>query len=295
MSQTPDTQTPDTRTLQQKHRPYNLRVTDLRDQAWCEQQLAFGLVDGREETEVMRAGSERHQALHEEIAEIITVRPKTREDMWGIHMWNALAGMQLLKHTGLGREIPVFGIFQDTWIVGIIDQLQAHPEHDHIELLDTKTRRSPSMPRIEQKRASRYQLAIYKYLFDQMTQPDFPTQDFLSDFRLNPTTPFSEEVLQELNAHELPFTCLEELLPITLHTFSDARPLSNRLSIRYEWQQDQTPLGTDSFNYTRELVEQRLSYHLPFWRNERPPTGVGPKETWKCRYCEFQNQCSFFR
>lgn len=279
----------------ERHRPYNLRVTDLRDQAWCEQQLVFGLTQGREETAQMRAGTERHEALHEEITEIIRVQPQTREDMWGLHLWNTFAGVQLLKQTGLGREIPVFGQIEGQWVVGIIDELQLSPEHT-LHLLDTKTRRRNFLPRIEQKVTSRYQLACYKYLFDRITTRDatqdiFTPEDFFQGLQLSPDATFSDSMKEQMEPHGTLPPDLGSLMNQTLQACHSLPLIDPTLHIRYEWQQDHSLIGVDTFPYREDRVIQRSAFYLQYWRGEREPVGVPPREGWKCRYCEFQNQC----
>lgn len=276
---------------QERHRPYNLRVTDLRDQAWCEQQLEFVLEEGRPTTPAMQAGSKRHEALHEEITEIIRVRPQTREDMWALHLWNAWAGLQLVCTSGLGREIPVFGKLYGEWIVGIIDEL--HLESDGtLKLIDTKTRKRPSLPRLEQKQTTRYQMAIYKHLFDQMASGDFPIVDWLRDFRLDPHVPVSESLQKELELYGMSSVTLESLLPRVFTLFTEVPLLSSELQVRYEWQEDNRLLGVDTFPYREDWLEHRATFHLQYWRGERRALGIPAREKWKCRYCSFKEKCT---
>lgn len=50
-----------------------LSVTDLSAQAWCEQQLALGLQHGRQRTQAMQKGIERHEALELELHDIVNI------------------------------------------------------------------------------------------------------------------------------------------------------------------------------------------------------------------------------
>lgn len=108
----------------QQFRRFGLRVTDLSDQLWCEQRLALSLARGKEETPEMKQGKERHQALDEEITEIVRVRPETRADIRASALFNAWAALVQLQQQGICREIPVFGYLGELWVVGVIDQVR---------------------------------------------------------------------------------------------------------------------------------------------------------------------------
>lgn len=279
------------RTPWQRYRRHGLRVTDLRDQLWCEKQLEFTLEHGREQTEAMREGEERHRELHEEITEVIEVRPRSREDLWALHLFNAWAGLQQLTRDGICRELPVFGFVDRLWVVGIIDQLEVSDDGKALILTDTKTRRSPRLPTMAQKRTTRLQMMLYRMLFLKLAREMLREEDFFSTLSLDPQAPFTPSFAQELQEVGLPALSLDLLLPLTLRAFQSVPPLSPHLVIRYEWQQDQSLLGEDRFRYHAGWLRQQLEGNLLYWYGEREAHFVDPNERWKCRYCSFQQQC----
>lgn len=272
-------------------RRHGLRVTDFSDQAWCEQQLEFVLHHGREQTEVMRQGASRHQELHAEITEILEVKTETREDWWGLRMLNTHNALLQLAQEGICREIPVLGQIQGVWLMGIIDQLH-YDEHHSLRLIDTKTRRSPSLPSEAQKRTTRIQLMLYRYLFDQRVRENLSLTHFYSELELDPEASFSAEFIEALERFGIEDRSLSALIPRTLHHFQQTPCIADPLEIRYEWQEDRSYLGSDTFPFQAQWLEQQIKNSLVFWHGQREAQGVPFQDKWKCRYCQFQSRCS---
>lgn len=276
----------------ERYRPYGLRVTDLRDQTWCEKQLEFTLKFGREQTKAMKEGEQRHQELHEEITEIIKVKPRSREDLWGLHLYNSLAALLQLQRDGICRELPVFGPIGDTWLVGIIDEL-VMTEQNTISLTDTKTRKSQRLPTEAQKRTTRFQMMLYKGLFDRLSSGKTNEAIFFERLSVSPETPFTEEFQAGFAPEQLPATNLKTLAPLVFSCFQQAPPIEDPLLIRYEWQQDKSLLGVDAFPHSEAWLKIQINQTMPFWLGRRPARFVPHNEKWKCRFCPFRGQCSF--
>ena len=276
----------------EQFRHYNLRVTDLSSQAWCEQQLEFVLHHGQTKTKEMKAGTKRHDELHREIAEVLEVEPQTREDLWGLHMLNAWSALQQLHHEGLCREVPVFGKIQDTWFMGIVDQLE-HNKTEEVLLSDNKTRRKPSLPSNAQKLTTRLQLMLYQQLLRQLASESFPTTEFFQHFALDSDSSFSPQFLEALEEVHLPALTLGAMLPIALEAFQQMGPLSNNLLTRYEWQEDRSHLGNDEFTFRPQWLNFQVQSSLDYWHGQRKARGVSNSERWKCRFCEFRNNCPY--
>lgn len=273
-------------------RKYGLKVTDFSDQLWCEKQMEFTLHRGKEKTEAMVQGSARHQELHEEITEIVEVKATSREEWWGLQLYNAWACLRQLRHEGICREIPVFGKIQGIWLLGIVDEL-IEGEDGQVVLSDTKTRRKPSLPSDAQKLTTRIQLMLYKHMFDQLVTADFPSDDYFTELRLNPEAPFSSEFIDGFEGLRLPGHDLGTALEETLATFRKAEPLAPKLETRYEWQTDQSYLGSDIFPFSKNWLQHQVKTSLSYWRGQREARGVPRSERWKCRFCNFQNDCPY--
>ncbi|KFZ15598.1 hypothetical protein V501_02642, partial [Pseudogymnoascus sp. VKM F-4519 (FW-2642)] len=106
----PEPPVPDTRTPLQRYRSFPrkaLSVTDLVSPAWCELQYSLTLsLHGRKpRTEAMKRGSEVHAALEEEVYTSVQIEIATKEDAWGLRVWNVIQGLRTLRETGMTREL----------------------------------------------------------------------------------------------------------------------------------------------------------------------------------------------
>ncbi|KAF8455249.1 exonuclease V a 5' deoxyribonuclease-domain-containing protein [Kalaharituber pfeilii] len=87
---------------------------------------------------------------------------------------------------------------------------------------------------------------------------------------------------------------LSGLLSILDITFSMAMPaLSNTLSVSYRMQKDQNILATKIVEYNEQHLEEHLIDVLKWWQGQREAVGVPIEEAWKCRSCEFADECEW--
>ncbi|TKA74074.1 hypothetical protein B0A55_05232 [Friedmanniomyces simplex] len=111
-----------------------LSVTDLVSPAWCELQYFFSLSRyGRvRRTPAMKQGSSVHKVLEEQVHTEVPVEVVTKEDRFGLRVWNVVQGLRTLRREGMTRELEVWGVLGgedgedggDGEVVnGIIDQI----------------------------------------------------------------------------------------------------------------------------------------------------------------------------
>lgn len=120
----------DGRSPLQKFRSYPrkpLTVSDLTSGAWCELQYEYTLTrlpgGRRTRTQAMRQGSKLHQKLEDEVHTIVKVDILTKEDGFGLRLWNLVQGLRTLRDTGLTRELEVWGIVDGNLVNGVIDSV----------------------------------------------------------------------------------------------------------------------------------------------------------------------------
>jgi len=109
-----------------RSKPRNpLSVTDLVSPAWCELQYFYTLSKfGRKpRTQAMQRGSVIHEKLEREVHTFVPVQAKSKEDKFGLKIWNAIQGLRCLRETGLTRELQVWGVIEGQVVNGIIDEL----------------------------------------------------------------------------------------------------------------------------------------------------------------------------
>jgi exonuclease V len=108
---------------------------------------------------------------------------------------------------------------------------------------------------------------------------NFMIQQFQQTFLLNPkfsvpSTPFSTPQ----SIHDMP-TSSTRLSPILTVTY-----LSSKTS---------ELLGSKSILFDASLLKDYLEDNLSWWKGEREARGVELQEAWKCRSCDFRNDCSW--
>ncbi|VAI71152.1 unnamed protein product [Triticum turgidum subsp. durum] len=142
-----------------------LAVTDITATEWCDKQMEFVLEHGKpERTEAMKAGSDRHAQLEQEVIERVDIAVRSAEESWAVKFMNFIVGSNQLLFNGMTRELPVIGVVEGSWMVGIIDELRMPVDgiSFHPILVDTKTRFKATIPSEAQKRNGRLQLMCYK-------------------------------------------------------------------------------------------------------------------------------------
>ncbi|KUJ16948.1 uncharacterized protein LY89DRAFT_646003 [Mollisia scopiformis] len=125
---TEDPNTPDARSPLERFRTQPkkaLSVTDLVSPAWCELQYWYTLTKhGRKrQTAAMREGSRVHKVLEEQVHTTVHVNIETKEDAWGLRIWNVIQGLKTLRDTGQTRELEIWGTVDGLVVNGVIDEL----------------------------------------------------------------------------------------------------------------------------------------------------------------------------
>ncbi len=276
--------------LIQEYRPNGIAVTDLSAQLWCEKQLEFSLEKGRKETEEMRTGKDRHRELHEEIAVLVKVEPKTLVDSIALRLHNSQVGLKRLIFTGMTREIPLFGKINSLFLMGITDELIFR--NNKFYILDTKTRQKRSMPSEAQKRTTRFQLMLYNKLIQDLIDKKFTTEDLLNFYSFIPSDKISDDFKKQINKiGDKIEPNIKRLCNETFGLFQKLPLPEKTMKIRYEFQQNKQLIGEDEFNFDIASFQRDCNFVEEFWLGKRKAIPVGINNAWKCNYCEFNDIC----
>lgn len=102
-----------------------LSVTDLISPSWCELQYWYVLTKHgkKRRTPAMRQGSEVHKILEDQVHQTVAVDITSKEDAWGLRIWNIIQGLKTLRETGMTRELEVWGTVDGLVVNGVIDEL----------------------------------------------------------------------------------------------------------------------------------------------------------------------------
>ncbi|KAF5655798.1 exonuclease v [Fusarium heterosporum] len=234
----------DGRSPLQRFRSYPKRpltVTDLTSGAWCELQYWYTLTrlpgGRRTRTAAMKQGSKIHQKLEDEVHTTVQIDITSKEDAFGLKLWNLVQGLRTLRETGLTRELEVWGMVDENLVNGVIDSVSHenpnpefeaelssqdsganqrqssltdyfpskntnHTKHSQpkVYLADVKTRGSFTPVSNAQIRPAKIQLLLYHRFLSDMAAGKL---DFIKVFRrygLNPDETFSDTFIAQVGS-----------------------------------------------------------------------------------------------
>lgn len=280
--------------LSRFRRRKGLYVTDVTATEWCEKQMEFILLFGKpESTPAMKAGCTRHAKLEEEVIKKVEVRVESLEDIWALKFMNFIICANQLLFEGLTREVPVVGLVQGVWMVGVIDELRmpVAGEDRNLMLIDTKTRVRPRLPTEPQGRNGRLQLMCYKYLWDNLVSEKFPSDQFFEYFSLDSRCILSDEIKRLMVDSDFSAATLGDVVGYFSNFCSVLPRALDQLLLRYELQEDNSLIGEDEFTYDDNWLKAQIQSSLEFWQGEREARFTPQKEQWKCQYCQFASVC----
>jgi exonuclease V len=86
----------------------------------------------------MKQGSKVHRVLEEQVHTIVPIQTETKEDRFGLKIWNTIQGLRTLRATGLTRELEIWGTIDGQLVNGVIDELSyTCPDPQLAESLET--------------------------------------------------------------------------------------------------------------------------------------------------------------
>jgi exonuclease V len=374
-SEEPDTRSPLERFRTQPKKA--LSVTDLVSPAWCELQYWYTLTrHGRKRrTPAMKQGSVVHKKLEDEVHTTVKVDIATKEDAWGLRIWNVIQGLRTLRATGQTRELEIWGILDGLVVNGVIDELsficpdeqlekvlekssesqqavsdpdqttisnyfsaagatslneatgsQRRSQSHKVYLCDVKTRSVRSLPAETAFRPTKMQLMLYHSLLSSLATNNVDFGILTTRYDLDPLRPFSDSFIaqvgglnddlfcdtgsipagsQELDQWSqdsmstlLAHNCLSALWSLMMSEFQIVLPdgaASLGTVLRAEYRKSDTGevMGSKTFAMDEDVLKSYVEHEMKWWRGEREPQGVVIEEAFKCRSCEFADDCEW--
>ncbi|KAK6503128.1 hypothetical protein TWF481_008163 [Arthrobotrys musiformis] len=180
-------------------------------------------------------------------------------------------------------------------------------------VLDLKTRASARIPEpgSSQSVSVHIQLMLYRHLLSDMIKAtpksmvkklckyhDISADEPFSDDLIaglagngNETEPGSDElsVLLENNSIEKLYTLFQKKLKQTIST------VAPELTVVYRGQRDGKFMDSAEYMADDEMLKQHLDSVVAWWKGLRETVGVPVKEAWKCRNCEFSENCQWIK
>lgn len=222
-------------------------VSDLTAGSWCELQYFYTLTKlpygKRTRTAAMKEGTRVHKDLEDEVHTTVRVEVTTKEDAFGLKLWNLVQGLRTLRDTGLTRELEVWGFVDGNMVNGVIDGVShQHPDPKIQEqrrqekgakksrssitnyfpserpenkktpktppayLTDVKTRGKPKPANTAQLRPAKVQLFLYHRFLADMAAGKLDFLSVLQRYDLDPDRPFSDAFIAQMaSMHEEEF------------------------------------------------------------------------------------------
>lgn len=186
----------------------------------------------------MKEGSKVHQKLEDQVHTTVQVEIATKEDAFGLKIWNIIQGLRTLRDTGVTRELEVWGLVDGNVVNGLIDFLtyenpnpefeeewinsqdsQAGAESQHkitnffptdrpeepgrkhtrkVYLTDVKTRGTKSIPKGVALRPTKVQLYLYHHFLSGMASDQLNYLQVFRRYGLDADAPFSDAFLAEI-------------------------------------------------------------------------------------------------
>lgn len=102
-----------------------MTVTDVVGPGYCEVKFWYNLTNyGKTPTtKAMKQGTKIHKQKEMEVHTEVPVAIATKEDKFGLRLWNVIQGLRTLRATGLTRELEVMGLVEGEVMIGIIDEV----------------------------------------------------------------------------------------------------------------------------------------------------------------------------
>ncbi|KAF2742725.1 hypothetical protein M011DRAFT_259953 [Sporormia fimetaria CBS 119925] len=334
-----------------------LSVTDLVSPAWCELQYSFVLTRfGRKpRTQAMKQGSKVHKVLEEQVHTFVPVQTASKEDRFGLRIWNVIQGLRTLRETGMTRELEIWGVLEGQLVCGVIDEVSYKCPDTRFEeelvktaaektgemasqsqrnianyfapvdtaavpgtqatrpvyIADVKTRGVKSLPSGASLRPTKMQLMLYKKMLQSLAQNDVDADVVFARYSLNPLQPFTiTEVagMDSSQADETDFpsetpgfvadmethTNLSALWSLMISEFAETfTGVSDVLRAEFRHSKDGDVIGSELFVYEKGTIEEYIAREMGWWKGERPAVGVEVEEAFKCRSCDFADECEW--
>ena len=345
-----------------------LSVTDLVSPAWCELQYFYALSKfGRKpRTQAMKTGSKIHQDLEDQVHTAVPVQVKSKEDRFGLRIWNVIQGLRGLRETGLTRELEVWGVLRGQVINGVIDELSytcpdpayeerhelskveksggtlplgqlsiqqafakasgAHSEANakdawvgtmepdrQVYITDVKTRGVRSLPSGVALRPTWMQLMLYRKLLESLSLNTVDAETIFARYDVAPLESFSEVFMLEAGSIHSDHIQLDPEIPNDL-VHNDLRSHPNLLSLwslmvseyqqsvpfvsdmlRADFRYSKTGdmIGSKLTIYSTVTIEEYVKGEMEWWNGVREAKGVDIEEAFKCKVCDFADECTW--
>ena len=209
---------------------------------------------------------------------------------------------------------------------GVIRSLRSmRKKTSKVYLTDVKTRGVKTIPKAPAFRPTLMQLMLYQLLLSELATDKVEADFIFNRYSLKSNANFSDSFIAQIgslnevfyDAPSDPFqsperkasdqdpiqllldhNSLSRLWSLMIQEFQRTIPnginsIGNVLKAEYRDQTDGTILGVKTFLYDRSVITEYVENELRWWRGEREAQGVMIEEAYKCRLCDFAEDCTW--
>ena len=227
-------------------------------------------------------------------------------------------------------QIPITDFFEpgegQSSSQGVLKDIQSmRRKTSKVYLTDVKTRGVKSIPKGASFRPTLMQLMLYHFLLSNLATNKVDANIIFERYSLDPNASFSDSFVAQIaglteSYHELttdsllsqehqepPRDSIQTLLEnnslhrlwsLMIQEFRRTMPagvdsFGDVLKVEYRDQLSGDILGVKTFLYDRDVIQEYLKNEMSWWRGERAAQGVMVEEAYKCRICEFAEECTW--
>uniref|UniRef100_A0A060T6V7 Exonuclease V, mitochondrial n=1 Tax=Blastobotrys adeninivorans TaxID=409370 RepID=A0A060T6V7_BLAAD len=280
-------------------RPQKFSVTDLTTQ-YCELRSFYQFIMSEPpiDTRRMEEGTRIHKEL-EDAAKVSVQVPEeavhTPEDAWAAKFLTNIDTIGQFHQNGMTRELYVFGTLRGHLVTGYIDLVEMTADK-RCRIVDTKTRKSHSLPVESQQASAFHQLLLYHELFDQLRGDPIDMKVLADRMGIDPQRPISQMLLDTFGK---PAQSLQSVYQDLNQAFSTLPPPSSNLRVDYMTNVGRgvhrhvTTLASIEYQFDPAVLDELIEFSLAFWQGQRNPLGVQAHELTKCEWCPMAPKCKW--
>jgi exonuclease V len=170
-----------------------------------------------------------------------------------------------------------------------------------IYIADVKTRSVSSVPTGASLRPVWMQLMLYRKLLELLTLNVVDAETIFGRYSIRPLEPFTEMFMEAIGgiglaneAVDFPnLLSLWSLLITEMQLTFSPSSLSPILRVEYRYGKTGEVIGSELTVYEEGVIGQYIAEKMAWWKGKREAKGVEIEEAFKCRICDFADECSW--
>jgi exonuclease V len=170
-----------------------------------------------------------------------------------------------------------------------------------VYIADVKTRSVPSVPADASLRPTWMQLMLYRKLLESLSLNTVDAETVFARYDLRPLESFTPSFVHEIGgigsdneaANYPNLLSLWALLVTEMQVTFPSTSLSPILRAEFRYARTGDVIGSELTVYETEVIDKYVSEEMAFWKGIREAKGVEMEEAFKCRICEFAENCTW--